>query len=235
MAEATCRVCQTELTTTGAGRPPRYCSAACRQRAYRARREQPAAERVEHARLPRRPKPSQEPIERPVPQLTPAELLAWRGVLEVQSIILPALEADLRQKRGLTLSEFDVLYQLWRMPDKQRRMVDLARALLVTAGGVTRIVSRLEGRGLVERVSANGRQAVLTRLTTRGERELQAAMDVHFEGVRRMFIRYLSPADIEHIVGLWSHIREGQAAEVALGAGPRDDDRAVSLQTDLHD
>jgi len=51
----------------------------------------------------------------------------------------------------------------------------------------------------------------------------------------RMFIRYLSPADIERIVGLWAHIREGRAAEVALGAGPRDDDRAVSLQTDLHD
>jgi DNA-binding MarR family transcriptional regulator len=219
VAEATCRVCHNELTTTGAGRPPRYCSAACRQRAYRARQRVLAPEPTERVRRPRRPKPAQEPIERAVPHLTAQELLAWRGILEVQSVVLPALEAELRQELGLVLSEFDVLYQLWRMPDKQRRMVDLARALLVTAGGVTRIVSRLEKRGLVERVSASGRQAVITRLTRRGERELQAAMDVHFDGVRRMFLRHLSHTDIDRIVGLWNRIRDARTGEAAHADG----------------
>ncbi|WP_432844965.1 MarR family winged helix-turn-helix transcriptional regulator [Amycolatopsis sp. CA-161197] len=147
-------------------------------------------------------------MEKAVPHLSSRELLAWRGVLEVQTAILPALEAELRQSVGLTLSEFDVLYQLWRTPEKRRRMVDLARAVLVTPGGITRIVARLEERGLVRRDSTPGRQAVLTHLTPRGEREIAAAMDVHFDGVRRMFIQHVDRADIDRVIRLWTRIRE---------------------------
>jgi DNA-binding MarR family transcriptional regulator len=175
-----CRVCETPIADSGLGRPPRYCSPACRQRAYRARQRVPE-QRPERPRRVRRPNPPADAVERDVPHLERRQLLAWRGVLEVQTAILPALEAELRQRTGLTLSEFDVLYQLWRMPDKQHRIGDLARAVLVTPGGVTRIVGRLEERGLVRRLSATGRQAVMTQLTPRGDRELQAAMDVHFE------------------------------------------------------
>lgn len=214
MPVATCRVCRSELATNGLGRPPRYCSAACRQRAYRARQRVPA-DGPERPRRTRRPAPPSAPTERDVPHLERRELLAWRGVLEVQTVILPALEAELRQQTGLTLSEFDVLYQLWRTPEKRRRMVDLARAVLVTPGGVTRIVGRLEDRGLVERQSATGRQAVVTRLTAQGEQELRAAMEVHFDGVRRMFVQHLTDADVDRIVDLWARIREPNAARDA--------------------
>jgi DNA-binding MarR family transcriptional regulator len=206
----TCRVCGRPLAPGEQGRPPRYCSAACRQRAYRARRRVPDPG-PEQTRRPRRPAPPPQIVEKAVPHLSSRELLAWRGVLEVQTAILPDLEAELRQSVGLTLSEFDVLYQLWRTPEKQRRMVDLARAVLVTPGGITRIVARLEERGLVRRVSATGRQAVLTRLTPRGEREIAAAMDVHFDGVRRMFVQYVDKADIDRVIGLWARIREASS------------------------
>jgi DNA-binding MarR family transcriptional regulator len=202
----TCRVCGRPLSVGEQGRPPQYCSAACRQKAYRARRRQPVR-KSEQNRLVRRPVPAPEIVEKDVPHLERRELLAWRGVLEVQTAILPILETELRERTGLTLSEFDVLYQLWRMPDKQRRMVDLARAVLVTPGGVTRIVARLEERGLVRRVSSAGRQAVVTRLTPRGERELGAAMDVHFDGVRRAFVRHLDDADLDRLIDLWARIR----------------------------
>lgn len=210
MSTPTCRVCGRPLTPGEQGRPPRYCSAACRQRAYRARSRMPDRGR-EQTRRPRRPTPPPQIVEKAVPHLSRQELLAWRGVLEVQTAILPALEAELRQSVDLTLSEFDVLYQLWRTPEKQRRMVDLARAVLVTPGGITRIVARLEERGLVRRVSATGRQAVLTRLTPRGERELAAAMDVHFDGVRRMFVQHLNRADIDRVIGLWARICEASS------------------------
>ncbi|ODU00419.1 MAG: hypothetical protein ABS81_23680 [Pseudonocardia sp. SCN 72-86] len=153
-------------------------------------------------------------LERDVPHLGRRELLAWRGVLEVQAAILPTLEVELRGHTGLTLSEFDVLYQLWRTPEKQHRMRDLAKAVLVTPAGVTRIVGRIEERGLVRRLSADGRQAVVTRLTVRGERELQRAMGVHFDGVRQMFVRFLEPADIDRVISLWERVR-GAADEPA--------------------
>jgi DNA-binding MarR family transcriptional regulator len=129
-------------------------------------------------------------------------------MLEAQTGLLSALERELRERTGLALSEFDVLYQLWRMPDKQRRMVDLARAVLVTAGGITRIVARLEERGLVRRIHTAGRQAVTTQLTVHGERELNAAMEVHFDGVRRMFTQFLKPKDIDHLLALLAQIKQ---------------------------
>jgi DNA-binding MarR family transcriptional regulator len=36
---------------------------------------------------------------------------------------------------------------LWRTPDQECRVVDLARAVPVTPGGITRIVARLQERG----------------------------------------------------------------------------------------
>jgi DNA-binding MarR family transcriptional regulator len=216
----TCPVCRTELPVGGPGRPSRYCSAACRQRAYRSRKSEPPPAPVRRPRAPRKAPP---PLERDVPHLERRELLAWRGLLEVQTAVLPALEAELRSRTGLTLSEFDVLYQLWRMPDKRRRMNDLARAVLVTPGGVTRIVVRLEDRGLVRRQSKSGRQAVMTELTQRGEDELQMAMDVHFEGVQRMFVRYLTDADMDRMIEVWRRIRD-RDPEVDLGG-----DRAARL------
>jgi DNA-binding MarR family transcriptional regulator len=173
----------------------------------------------ERPRRTRQPAQAPLPVERDVPHLERRELLAWRGMLEVQAVLLPALEAELRQHTGLTLSEFDVLYQLWRMPDKRRRMIDLARAVLVTPGGVTRIVDRLEDRGLVRRLSTTGRQAVATALTDRGERELHAAMNVHFAGVRRTFVRHLTDGDIDRVIDLWRRIRE-QNVEPDAGYHP---------------
>lgn len=205
---AHCRACGREVSYGGQGRPPRFCSAACRQRAYRARQRVTDASTDPPRRRRRRQAPDRQlaAVEKDVPHLDRRQLLAWRGVLEVQSATLPALEAELRERTGLTLSEFDVLYQLWRMPGQKRRMNDLARAVVVTPGGVTRIVGRLEERGLVRRLSDDGRQAVETILTTRGEQELQTAMDVHFDGVQRRFVQYLHDVDVDRVISLWARI-----------------------------
>jgi DNA-binding MarR family transcriptional regulator len=153
-----------------------------------------------------------------VPFLSESELRAWRGLLEVGSRLLPDLEAELRKTTGLTLSEFDVLYQIWRAPRHRLRMKDLAEALLVTPSGVTRIVDRLSTRGWVERVSKEGRQAVETRLPPAGQAALDAAMRVHFAGVRRMFIDSLSETDIAHLVAAWKRL--GLSGYVTVDAGP---------------
>lgn len=61
---------------------------------------------------------------------------------------------------------------------------------------------------MVQRLSRTGRQAVVTALTARGERVLQSAMDVHFDGVLRMFVQYLTDADIDRMIDLSRRLRE---------------------------
>jgi len=106
----------------------------------------------------------------------------------------------------MSLSEFDVLYQLWIAPERRTRMKSLAAAVLVTPGGVTRLVSRLEERGWVRRTGERGVQAVVAELTTTGSRALERAMDVHFAGVKRDFVSRLSRAEVGRMSDLWRRL-----------------------------
>ncbi|WP_457142405.1 MarR family winged helix-turn-helix transcriptional regulator [Mycobacterium sp. URHB0021] len=127
--------------------------------------------------------------------------------------MLPELDVELQTQTGLTLSEFDLLYQLWRMPNGRCRMIDLARAALVTPSGVTRIVDRLKQRGLVDRTKSTGRQAVTAELTHEGGAELRRAMDVHFAGVRRLFLQHLSDANVEDLNDVWRRILQSNQSD----------------------
>jgi DNA-binding MarR family transcriptional regulator len=146
--------------------------------------------------------------ERAVPHLSEDELLAWRGLLELEARVLSALDAELRDKRGMSIGEFDALYQLWLQPGARCRMKDLANSLLVSRGGVTKLISRLEAKGLVRRVSQPGLQAVQAELTVAGEAALADAMDTHFDGVRRMVVSRLEPAELRTLKRISERLRE---------------------------
>jgi DNA-binding MarR family transcriptional regulator len=96
---------------------------------------------------------------------TPADArVAWHNLLQVSSRVLREFERRLDRGHRIALKEFDVLITL----DNQAplRMTDLANAVLLSSGGLTRLVGRLEERGLVRRdpAEADGRsfQASLT-------------------------------------------------------------------------
>lgn len=146
--------------------------------------------------------------ERAVPHLTEAELLAWRGLLELEARVLSVLDAELRAKRDMSISEFDVLYQLWLQPGGRCRMKDLASRLLVSRGGATKLINRLADKGMVRRVSRPGLQAVEAELTDLGETALAEAMDTHFDGVRRLVISRLEPADLSTLRRISERLRD---------------------------
>jgi len=115
---------------------------------------------------------------------------------------------------GLSLSEFefDVLYQLWIRPGCRMRMKRLAAAMLITPGGATRIVKRLESGKLVHRLSRAGEQAVEAELTALGQERLAVAMDIHFAGVRRNFSNDLSDTETAMLAAIWRRLgREANA------------------------
>ncbi|WP_326566031.1 MarR family transcriptional regulator [Amycolatopsis rhabdoformis] len=148
------------------------------------------------------------PGERPVPHLSEDELLAWRGLLELEARVLGVLDAELREDHDLSVAEFDTLYQLWLQPGGRCRMKDLADKLLVTRGGLTKLITRLRSRGLVARVSQPGQQAVDAQLTEAGEELLAKAMDTHFDGVRRLVTSRLSPAELRTLRTITQRLRE---------------------------
>jgi DNA-binding MarR family transcriptional regulator len=146
--------------------------------------------------------------ERAVPHLAEGELLAWRGLLELEARVLGVLDAELREKRGVSVGEFDAMYQLWVQPGGRCRMKDLANRLLVTRGGATKLIIRLEKRGLVRRISQSGLQAVVAELTPEGQSVLEGAMDTHFDGVRRLVISRLEPEELAMLRRVAERLRD---------------------------
>src|SRR4051812_5903890 len=125
-------------------------------------------------------------------RLDETELGAWRGFLRAHAALVRQLDAELQAAHGLSLSSYEVLLLLASAPQRRQRMSELANATLITLGGVTRLVDRLERDGLVRRErcasDARGIEAVLT---DEGLQRLRAAAPTHRAGIRERFLAHL--------------------------------------------
>ena len=81
-----------------------------------------------------------------------------------------------------------MLVQLSLAPGGRLRPVELARAVLLTRSGITRLVQGLEGAGLVERVDCpDDARGYLVGLTPAGLELIRSARETHLEGVAKLF------------------------------------------------
>ncbi|MBO3088590.1 MarR family winged helix-turn-helix transcriptional regulator [Cellulomonas dongxiuzhuiae] len=110
-------------------------------------------------------------------------------------------------RHGLTEGEFDVLATLRRGgPPYERSPGDLAEHTLVTSGGMSKRIDRLERAGLVtRRVGDTDARARVVALTPRGREVIDAAFTDHMANERRL-LDALEPADadaLERVLRIW--------------------------------
>jgi len=121
----------------------------------------------------------------------------WRRFLEAHAVVVGALEAELDEARGLPLAWYDVLVSLREAPDGRLRMQDLARRVLFSRSGLTRLVDRMVDAGYVAREPCeDDRRGTYAVLTPAGATCLRDASGVHLRGVRDHFSRHLDAADV---------------------------------------
>ena len=158
---------------------------------------------------------------RPSPHLSQSEGAAWSGFLRAHSLITRQLDADLRASADLTLSEFEILLHL-ASAGGERRMARIAHDLVLTGGGVTRIVARLGKLGFIERRSCpkDGR-GVFAVLTDRGRAKHLAALKLHLEGVRRLFVTHASEAELKALGRVFGRVVEAAEQNAACALGTR--------------
>jgi DNA-binding MarR family transcriptional regulator len=81
-----------------------------------------------------------------------------------------------------------VLLQVAKAPGRRLRPVEIARAVLLTRSGITRLVQGLERAGLVERVECpDDARGFLVALTPAGLALVRSARETHLEGVAELF------------------------------------------------
>jgi DNA-binding MarR family transcriptional regulator len=97
------------------------------------------------------------------------------------------LSAQLSADHGLNLNAYEALLHLARAPDSRLRRVDLANGLLLTAGGVTRLLDGLERDGLVAREECSSdRRVSYAVLTPAGRAKLREASKSHTRQIREL-------------------------------------------------
>ncbi len=135
---------------------------------------------------------------------------AWAWLLQVRAAVGERIERALRAESGLDLSEFEVLQRLAASGEGHMRMQELARAVLLTKSGITRVVDRLEARGLVERVPCpQDRRAIWARITAKGRAVLERARPAHDRVVSEALGERLEPEEMDTLVGLLSKVGSG--------------------------
>ncbi|MEW2050978.1 MarR family transcriptional regulator [Streptomyces sp. NPDC005476] len=99
---------------------------------------------------------------------------------------------------GISHLMFEVLLILGRAGEPGLSMRAIAQEQVLTTGGATRLVDRMEAAGLVARAeSPDDRRGRLVTLTALGEETAVRASRVHVENIERYFVGPLPAADRE--------------------------------------
>ena len=148
----------------------------------------------------------------------PAQLAAWRLLLEAHATTTELLERELVAERGLPLSRYDVLLNLAEAPGGRLRMQELSGSVLLSKSGLSRLVDRMVEAGLVRRERCqDDRRGWFAVLTDQGRSALRRAAPLHLRGIQEHFARHLEPDEVEVLAAALSRVvaaaREAAAAE----------------------
>lgn len=141
--------------------------------------------------------------------------VAWYALVQANTRLLERINAELEEEAGVPLSWFEVLAQLSWAPESCSRMGALADDLLLSRGGVTRLIARMEDAGLVRReVPAHDRRATYAHLTDKGRETFERALPVHVSKVHKYFHQHLDDEEIEVMTRVMAKILRGLGADV---------------------
>jgi len=131
-------------------------------------------------------------------QIADDHLAAWRALLNAHARLTGEIEAALSETGLPHLAWYDVLWSLQRAPGKALRMGELADAVTISRSGLTRLVDRIEGEGLLERRPApEDRRAVDVAITAEGSKLLRRMWPVYEKVLRAQFEAKLTHAEAQ--------------------------------------
>jgi DNA-binding MarR family transcriptional regulator len=159
---------------------------------------------------------------------TDAGLTAWIALVEAHAVAVESVEADLVREAGLPLSWHEVLVRLSRAEHGSMRMQELAKAVLLSKSGLTRLADRMVAAGLIERNACDSdRRGTWAVITAKGRRALADATPPFLAAVDRHFAGHL---DDDEIVAVATSLRKVTHAHGAAQCEPADVTQAVQAQ-----
>ena len=139
---------------------------------------------------------------------------AWRALISAQALVVEKIEHALLEAGLPPLGWYDVLLELSAAPDCRLRMHELARAVVLSRSGLTRLVDRLEKAGLLRREpDPSDRRGAFAVLTGEGRDMLRRMWPVYAAGIAEHFGGHLSDDEARALTQALSRVlaanREG--------------------------
>ena len=127
-------------------------------------------------------------------------LAAWWKLVAAHARLVQRVGRDLAAATALPPGSYNVLRLLQEAPGCRLRLGELARAVLLTRSGATRLAKRLERAGLLRREGhARDRRGSFAVLTDRGREEWRRARAVFEDAVAEQFGSHLSDAEAKSL------------------------------------
>ncbi len=139
--------------------------------------------------------------------LNTEEVKIWKMFLRAHAALMRTMESDIQRAHGISISWYDVLTQLSLADSKKMTHSQLGERMLVTGGGISRLVDRMAKAGLVvRRASRQDRRSTYVVLTKKGEETLELASPQVLESVQDGFLRHLLEDEMPPIRGLLERV-----------------------------
>jgi DNA-binding MarR family transcriptional regulator len=137
----------------------------------------------------------------------------WVKFMRAHAAVTRELSARLEAQHGLTLNDYDVLVQLYFAEGQRLRRVDLARSVLLTASGITRLLDGLERAGWVEKARCDSDARVTYAVLTKaGVAKFEEARCSHLRDIEELFGSRFSQEEIAVIGDLLGQLPLADAA-----------------------
>ena len=148
-------------------------------------------------------------------EIAPA-VRAWTRLMRAHAATTRLLSAQLQADHGLTINDYEALLVLSRAEGGRLKRIDLARNLMLTPSGITRLLQGLEDAGLVERAScATDLRVTYAQLTDAGRDKQAAASKAHVASICALFEEHFANKEIDSVAELLGKLP---------GVGDKDDD-----------
>ena len=134
---------------------------------------------------------------------------AWESLFRAQVAVMRTLAAEF-PTRDISFNEYDVLFNLSRQPDRELRLRDLNKHVLLTQPSVSRLVDRLTARGLLSKCpEPSDARGTLIRLTDAGYDMFRRVAVEHMKTITERVGGKLSQDELAQLARLCNKLRDG--------------------------
>ena len=117
---------------------------------------------------------------------------AWRAFLTAHAHVTRAISRDLADAGLPDLTWYDLLWALYRQPERRLRVNELAREVVLSPTAMSRFVDRVEAAGCVRREpDPADRRALQVAITDEGIALLRRMWPIYRAGIERHFTAFL--------------------------------------------